>query len=64
MHIVPCSYSYAAAHPNEVRRLAILDVPFFTEMGPSLNLTRLWWIPFHMVRDIPEMLVEGAEPFK
>jgi pimeloyl-ACP methyl ester carboxylesterase len=55
------SYSYAATHPNEVRRLAILDVPIFTEMCPSLNLTRLWWIPFHMVRDIPEMLVNGHE---
>ena len=49
------------AHPNEVRRLVILDVPIFAEMGPSLNLTRLWWIPFHMVRDIPEMLIQGHE---
>ena len=54
------SYSYAAAHPNEVSRLVILDVPI-AGTGPALNLTRLWHIPFHMVRDIPETLVEGNE---
>jgi pimeloyl-ACP methyl ester carboxylesterase len=54
------SYSYAAAHPNEVSRLVILDVPI-AGTGPGLNLTRLWQIPFHMVRDIPETLVEGKE---
>jgi pimeloyl-ACP methyl ester carboxylesterase len=54
------SYSYAAAHPNEVSRLVILDVPI-AGTGPELNLTRLWHIPFHMVRDIPETLVEGKE---
>jgi pimeloyl-ACP methyl ester carboxylesterase len=54
------AYSYAAAHPNEVRRLVILDVPI-TGFSPALNSTRLWHIPFHMVRDIPETLVEGKE---
>jgi pimeloyl-ACP methyl ester carboxylesterase len=56
----PVAYSYAAAHPSEVRGLVILDVPI-TGIGPTLNLTRLWHIPFHMVRDIPETLVEGKE---
>jgi pimeloyl-ACP methyl ester carboxylesterase len=54
------AFSYAAAHPSEVRRLVILDVPI-TGMGQPLNSTRLWHIPFHMVRDIPETLVEGKE---
>jgi pimeloyl-ACP methyl ester carboxylesterase len=54
------AYSYAAVHPNEVSRLVILDVPI-TGIGSALNLTRLWHIPFHMVRDIPETLVEGKE---
>jgi len=54
------AYSYAAVHPSEVRRLVILDVPI-AGIGPALNLTRLWHIPFHMVRDIPETLVEGKE---
>jgi pimeloyl-ACP methyl ester carboxylesterase len=54
------AFSYAAAHPSEVRRLVILDVPI-TGFGPALNSTRLWHIPFHMVQDIPETLVEGKE---
>ena len=54
------AFSYAAAHPDEVRRLVILDVPI-TGIGQALNSTRLWHIPFHMVRDIPETLVEGKE---
>jgi pimeloyl-ACP methyl ester carboxylesterase len=57
---VQVAYSYAAAHPNEVRRLVILDVPI-PGIGPGQNITGLWWAQFHMVRDIPEMLVEGHE---
>src|SRR5919197_2898574 len=57
---VQVAYSYAAAHPNDVRRLVILDVPI-PGIGPGQNITGLWWAQFHMVRDIPEMLVEGHE---
>jgi pimeloyl-ACP methyl ester carboxylesterase len=57
---VQIAYSYAAAHPNEVRRLVILDVPI-PGIGPGENITGLWWAQFHMVRDIPEMLVDGHE---
>ena len=57
---VQVAYSYAAAHPNEVRRLVILDVPI-PGIGPGQNITALWWAQFHMVRDIPEMLLEGHE---
>ena len=57
---VQVAYSYAAAHPNEVRRLVILDVPI-AGIGLGQNITGLWWAQFHMVRDIPEMLVEGHE---
>lgn len=46
--------------PMKVSRLVILDVPI-AGTGPELNLTHLWHIPFHMVRDIPETLVEGKE---
>jgi pimeloyl-ACP methyl ester carboxylesterase len=53
-------YSYAAAHPNEVKRLVILDIPV-PGIGPGQNVTGLWWVQFHNVRDIPEMLVEGHE---
>jgi pimeloyl-ACP methyl ester carboxylesterase len=54
------AYSYAAAHPNEVRRLVILDITV-PGIGPGQNITSLWWFQFHMVRDIPEMLTEGHE---
>ena len=54
------AYSYAAAHPNETKRLVILDVPI-AGIGPEENITGLWWAQFHNVRDIPEMLVAGHE---
>jgi len=57
---VQVAYSYAAAHPNLVRRLVILDVPI-PGIGTGENIRGLWWIQFHMVRDIPEMLVAGHE---
>ena len=57
---VQVAYSYAAARPNEVSRLVILDVPI-PGIGPGENITGLWWAQFHMVRDIPEMLVDGHE---
>jgi pimeloyl-ACP methyl ester carboxylesterase len=40
--------------------LVILDVPI-PGIGPGENITGLWWAQFHMVRDIPETLVEGKE---
>lgn len=57
---VEVAYAYAAAHPNEVKRLVILDVPV-VGVVPGENVTGLWWLQFHLVRDIPEMLVEGHE---
>jgi pimeloyl-ACP methyl ester carboxylesterase len=57
---VEVAYSYAATHPNEIKRLVILDVPV-AGIGPGGNITGLWWLQFHSVRDIPEMLVEGHE---
>jgi pimeloyl-ACP methyl ester carboxylesterase len=56
----PVAFSYAAAHPSDVKSLVILDVPI-TGLGSAINSTRLWHVPFHMVRDIPETLVEGKE---
>jgi pimeloyl-ACP methyl ester carboxylesterase len=57
---VEVAYSYAATHPHEIKRLVILDVPV-AGIGPGGNITSLWWLQFHSVRDIPEMLVEGHE---
>ena len=57
---VQVAYSYGAAHPNETKRLVILDVPV-AGIGPGGNITGLWWAQFHNVHDIPEMLVTGHE---
>jgi pimeloyl-ACP methyl ester carboxylesterase len=54
------AYPYAAAHPNDVKRLVILDVPILG-IGQGRNITGGWWIQFHMVPDVPEMLVQGHE---
>lgn len=40
--------------------MVILDVPILG-IGAGKNITQLWHIPFHMVRDLPEMLVQGYE---
>ena len=56
-------YPYAAAHPSEVKRLVVMDVPppgFFPP--PSVNGgPLLWWIIFHQTPDVPEALVQGKE---
>jgi pimeloyl-ACP methyl ester carboxylesterase len=61
----PVAYAYACAHPDEVRKLVILDV---TIPGPNWEkipqVTRrggIWHLAFHSVRDLPEALVGGRE---
>jgi pimeloyl-ACP methyl ester carboxylesterase len=52
------AYPYAAAHPSEVKRLVIMEVPppgFFPPGGFP------WWVPFHQTPDVPEALVQGKE---
>jgi len=53
------AYSYAAAHPTEVRRLAVMEltIPGFAPPGRP----PLWWGIFHQIRDVPEALVQGKE---
>jgi pimeloyl-ACP methyl ester carboxylesterase len=62
------AYSYAAAHPSDVRRLVIIETPlpgiasssdvgkFYPPSGGGL-----WWISFHIVPNLPEKLVAGKE---
>ena len=53
------AYSYAAPHPSEVKRLAVMEAPipgFFPPVRPLL-----WWVPFHQTPDVPEALVQGKE---
>jgi pimeloyl-ACP methyl ester carboxylesterase len=53
------AYSYAAAHPTEVKRLAVMEltIPGFAPPGRP----PLWWGIFHQTRDVPEALVQGKE---
>jgi pimeloyl-ACP methyl ester carboxylesterase len=53
------AYSYAAAHPTEVKRLAVMDltIPGFEPAGRM----PIWWRLFHQTPDIPEALVQGKE---
>jgi pimeloyl-ACP methyl ester carboxylesterase len=53
------AYSYAAAHPTEVKRLAVMEltIPGFAPPGRP----PLWWGIFHQIPDVPEALVQGKE---
>jgi pimeloyl-ACP methyl ester carboxylesterase len=53
------AYPYAAAHPMEVKRLAVWEAPIpgFAPAGRP----PLWWVPFHQTPDVPEALVQGKE---
>ena len=57
------AYAYAAAFPNEVERLAVIESgPTFP--AQALDFSKglgLWHVPFHMAPEIPEMLVGGRE---
>ena len=53
------AYPYAAAHPTEVKGLAVWEAPvpgFFVPGRPPL-----WWVLFHQTPDVPEALVQGKE---
>jgi pimeloyl-ACP methyl ester carboxylesterase len=53
------AYSYAAAHPAEVKKLVGMEltVPGFAPAGRM----PLWWAVFHQTPDVPEALVQGKE---
>ena len=53
------AYSYAAAHPTEVKKLAVMEltIPGFAPPGRM----PIWWGSFHQVPDVPEALVQGKE---
>lgn len=60
----PVAYAYACAHPDDVRKLVILDVPIpgaGLELALSFRPRMAWHIPFHYVRDLPEALISGRE---
>jgi pimeloyl-ACP methyl ester carboxylesterase len=57
------SYAYASQHPDEVQRLAILDVPLpgIPPWDEIIRTPRTWHVGFFNVRDLPEMLIAGQE---
>ena len=59
----PVAYSYAAAHPQDVNKMVILDtsVPGFGLEKAENFSKRIWHFSFHAVRDLPEKLIEGKE---
>ena len=60
----PVAYSYAAAHPQDVRKMVILDTllpGFGVEEAANFSPNGLWHLSFHAVRDLPEKLIDGQE---
>jgi len=48
----PVAYSYAVAHPAEVRRLVVMEsvIPAFIPTARQ----GVWWFSFHQTPDVPE----------
>lgn len=58
----PTAYAVAAAHPEAVRKLAILDVTIPGDGSPNISQGgRRWHHAFHQTPDLPEALVAGRE---
>lgn len=58
----PVAYAVAAAHPDAVRKLVILDVTIPGDGSPNMSQGgRRWHHAFHQTLDLPEALVTGRE---
>ncbi|MGZ5511360.1 MAG: alpha/beta fold hydrolase, partial [Nitrososphaeraceae archaeon] len=60
----PVAYSYAAAHPQAVHKMIIVDTllpGFGLEEAGDFSPNGIWHFSFHAVRDLPEKLIEGKE---
>ncbi len=55
------AYSYAAAHPNNVSKLVIMDFIFPGFIPPEFGENGPWWFAFHQVLNLPESIVEDKE---
>jgi pimeloyl-ACP methyl ester carboxylesterase len=55
------AYSYAAAHPNNVSKLVLMDFPFPGFLPPEFGQNGPWWFAFYQTPDIPETLIHGKE---
>ena len=57
----PVAFALAAAHPDSVEKLAILDVVIPGDGGDFSQGGRRWHHAFHMTLDLPEALTRGRE---
>ena len=57
----PVAYALAAAHPEAVIRLAILDVVIPGDGGDFSQGGRRWHHAFHLTPELPEALTSGRE---
>jgi pimeloyl-ACP methyl ester carboxylesterase len=57
---VQTGYSYAAAHPNNVSKLVLMEFAFPGFLPPGFEGI-VWWFGFHQTPDIPEALTAGKE---
>lgn len=58
----PTAYAVAAAHPDAVRKLCILDVSIPGDGSPNISQGgKRWHHAFHQTPDLPEALVAGRE---
>jgi len=58
----PTAYAIAAAHPQAVRKLVILDVAIPGDGSQNISQGgRRWHHAFHQTLDLPEALVSGRE---
>jgi pimeloyl-ACP methyl ester carboxylesterase len=57
------AYAYAAQHRDEVKSIAILDVPLpgIEPWDKIVQTNRVWHFHFFGLQDVPEMLVSGHE---
>ena len=57
----PVAFALAAAHPEAIRTLTIVDVTL-PGIGPDISQGgKRWHHAFHMTPDLPEALVQGRE---
>ena len=58
----PAGYALAAAHPEAVRKLAVLDVTIPGDGSTNFSQGgKRWHHAFHQTVDMPEALIEGRE---
>jgi pimeloyl-ACP methyl ester carboxylesterase len=56
----PVAFAYAAADPDKVRKLVLLDVPIPGD-GTDVFFAGRWHHAFHWIPDVPEALTAGRE---